>query len=146
MFSVILYMLRQTLRRRDSPLLFPAFSPLTVTFLKLAVILRPLYTIALVASLFCLYVASFSQPPSPHYLHCPYELGNPPGLPQWTKRTQGFRLPGFLLNPGLLPRHLSQRDSFLQRFSALRLLYFGAMPSRLVACSFALTGPCPRLA
>jgi hypothetical protein len=35
------------------------FSPLTVTFLKLAVNLRPLYTIALVASLFCLYVASF---------------------------------------------------------------------------------------
>jgi hypothetical protein len=34
---------RQTLRRRASPLPFPSFSPLTVTFPKLAVILRPLY-------------------------------------------------------------------------------------------------------
>jgi hypothetical protein len=43
MFSVILYMLRQTLRHLASPLPFPSFSPLTVTFPKLAVILRPQY-------------------------------------------------------------------------------------------------------
>jgi hypothetical protein len=39
----VLYMLRQTLRRRVSPLPFTSFSRLTVTFPKLAVILRPLY-------------------------------------------------------------------------------------------------------
>jgi hypothetical protein len=43
MFSVILYMLRQTVGRRASPLPFPSFSPLTVTFPKLGVILRLLY-------------------------------------------------------------------------------------------------------
>jgi hypothetical protein len=43
MFSVILYMLRQTVDNRAPLLLFPSFSPLTVTFPKLSVILRPLY-------------------------------------------------------------------------------------------------------
>jgi hypothetical protein len=43
MFSVILYMLRQTLRHLASPLPYQSFSPLTVTFPKLAVILRPQY-------------------------------------------------------------------------------------------------------
>jgi hypothetical protein len=43
MFSVILYMLRQTVGHRAPPLPVPSFSPLTVTFPKLAVILRPLY-------------------------------------------------------------------------------------------------------
>jgi hypothetical protein len=43
MFSVILYMLRQTVEDRAPLLLFPSFSPLTVTFPKLSVILRPLY-------------------------------------------------------------------------------------------------------
>jgi hypothetical protein len=43
MFQVILYMLRQTLCHRASPLPFPSFSPLTVIFPKLAFILRPLY-------------------------------------------------------------------------------------------------------
>jgi hypothetical protein len=44
MSSVIIYMLRQTVDNRAPPLLFPTFSPLTVTFPKLSVILRPLYT------------------------------------------------------------------------------------------------------
>jgi hypothetical protein len=35
-------MLRQTVGHRAPPLPFPSFSPLTVTFPKLAVILRPL--------------------------------------------------------------------------------------------------------
>jgi hypothetical protein len=35
MFSVILYMLRQTVGNRAPPLLFPSFSPLTVTFPRL---------------------------------------------------------------------------------------------------------------
>jgi hypothetical protein len=43
MLSVILYMLRQTADNRVPLLLFPSFSPLTVTFPKLSVILRPLY-------------------------------------------------------------------------------------------------------
>jgi hypothetical protein len=43
MFSVILRMLRQTVDNRAPRLPFPSFSPLTVTFPKLAVILRPLY-------------------------------------------------------------------------------------------------------
>jgi hypothetical protein len=43
MFSVILYMLRQTVDNRAPPLPFPSFSPLTVTFPKLSVILRTLY-------------------------------------------------------------------------------------------------------
>jgi hypothetical protein len=46
MFSVILYMLRQTVGHRALPLLFPYFSPLTVTFPKLSVILCPLYCVA----------------------------------------------------------------------------------------------------
>jgi hypothetical protein len=45
MFSVILYMLRQTVGHHAPPLLFPSFPPLTVTFPKLAVILRPLYSL-----------------------------------------------------------------------------------------------------
>jgi hypothetical protein len=40
MFSVILYMLRQTVGYRAPPLPFPYFSPLTVMFRKLSVILR----------------------------------------------------------------------------------------------------------
>jgi hypothetical protein len=47
MFSVILYMLRQTVDNRAPPLLFPSFFPLTVTFPKLAVILLPLYISAM---------------------------------------------------------------------------------------------------
>jgi hypothetical protein len=43
MFSVILYMLRQTVDNRAPLLLFPYFSPLTVTFPKLAFTSRPLY-------------------------------------------------------------------------------------------------------
>jgi hypothetical protein len=43
MFSVIPYMLRQTLNNRAPLLLFPSFSPLTLTFPNLSVILRPLY-------------------------------------------------------------------------------------------------------
>jgi hypothetical protein len=43
MFSVILYMLRQTVGHRAPLLLFP-FSPLTVSFPKLSVILPPLYS------------------------------------------------------------------------------------------------------
>jgi hypothetical protein len=39
--QIILYMLRQV-GQRAPPLLFPSFSPLTVTFPKLSVILRPL--------------------------------------------------------------------------------------------------------
>jgi hypothetical protein len=41
-FSVILYMLRQAVCHRAPLLLFPSLSPLTVTFPKLLVILRPL--------------------------------------------------------------------------------------------------------
>jgi hypothetical protein len=43
MFSVILYMLRQTVGHRTPPCPFHLFSSLTVTFPKLSVILRPLY-------------------------------------------------------------------------------------------------------
>jgi hypothetical protein len=44
MFSVILYMLRQTVDNRAPTLPCPSFSPLTVTFPKLSVTLRRLYT------------------------------------------------------------------------------------------------------
>jgi hypothetical protein len=47
MFSVILYMLRQTVDSRAPLLLFPSFSPLTMTFPKLSVILRPVYIYSL---------------------------------------------------------------------------------------------------
>jgi hypothetical protein len=53
MFSVILYMLRQTLRRRASPLPFPSLSPLTVTFPKLAVVLLPLYSLVNIREGWC---------------------------------------------------------------------------------------------
>jgi hypothetical protein len=43
MFSVILYMLRQTVDSRSPLALSIFFPPLTVTFPKLSVILRPLY-------------------------------------------------------------------------------------------------------
>jgi hypothetical protein len=43
MFSVILYMLRKTVGHRAPPYSFHLFPPLTVTFPKLSVILRPLY-------------------------------------------------------------------------------------------------------
>jgi hypothetical protein len=43
MFSVILYMLRETVDHLAPLLLFPSFPPCTVTFPKLLVILRPLY-------------------------------------------------------------------------------------------------------
>jgi hypothetical protein len=43
MFSVILYMLRHTVDNRARLLLFPSFSPLTVTFPKLSVIFHSLY-------------------------------------------------------------------------------------------------------